>query len=294
MPPESAADVAVIGSTNLDIFVRTETRPGPGETVLGHAYEERCGGKGANQALAAAAEGASTALITALGDDDAGRRISSALSSTPVRVVPLILEATPTGRAVITTTPDGENTIVVVPGASAGLDAGFVITSLGAASPPVVLAQAEISMATLQAAADWCDGHGVRFVLNASPIRDGLDRLLERADPVVVNLHESAVLTGLDPDPEALVEHANQLSKVARSAVVTSGSRGAAFAGDGVARCRPTERVTVVDTTGAGDAFAGALAAALAQGAELADAVAQGSAAGARAVQFFGANQLVI
>ncbi|WP_223694076.1 ribokinase [Leifsonia poae] len=276
------AVVAVVGSANLDVVVSTPRRPAGGETLTGTALLETPGGKGANQAIASAAVGA-TALIGEVGADSAGRRIREALTAADVDISRMRMGPLPTGRAYITLTPDGENSIVVLPLANGALDSEHVSSALGALNPAVVLTQLEVPMEVVEAVAAWCATVGARFVLNPSPIGPLPDAVLRAADPVIVNQGEAQALLGTDSTDWH--DLARRLGGLARSAVVTAGSQGAVVAeADGEATV-PGHAVEVVDTTGAGDAFAGTLAAHLAAGASLADAARAANATAAQTVQ---------
>ncbi|NCT90515.1 ribokinase [Cellulomonas sp. APG4] len=256
-------DVAVVGSTNLDVVVTLARRPAPGETVLGDSYVEAAGGKGANQAMAAARVG-TTAFVGCVGRDAAGEVLVRALHDAGARARVARVDV-PTGRAFIHVTPDGENDIVVVPGANSALDAAAVTRALDDLRPSVVATQLEISADAVTAAARWCERAGARFVLNASPTRDLPPWLVALADPLVVNAGEAAAILGTDEDADP-ARLAEALLTRARSAVVTAGAGGAYVADDGDVRHVPAPPATARDTTGAGDAFAGTLAARLALG----------------------------
>nr|WP_171169142.1 ribokinase [Streptomyces sp. I05A-00742] len=271
-----AYDVLVIGSANADLTVRVDRRPGPGETVLGTDLVESSGGKGANQAAAAARLGARTALLAGVGDDAYGGLLLDAQRAAGVDTGHVrVVAGARTGTAMIVVGPDGDNTIVVSPGANALLSPEDV-----AAARPVVAASAVVSLqleippATVRAAAALAVDTGTRVVVNPSPVPPELDpSLLAAADPLVVNEHEARLLSGAgDGDPAAWARALRE--RGARSVVVTLGAAGAlvldATAADPVAV--PGIEVRAVDTTGAGDAFTGALAARLARGTTLADA----------------------
>ncbi|MFI1971848.1 ribokinase [Streptomyces cinnamoneus] len=269
-------DVLVIGSANADLTVRVDRRPGPGETVLGTDLVENAGGKGANQAAAAARLGARTALLAKVGDDAFGEMVLDGQreAGTELRHV-LVERGARTGTAMIVVGPDGDNAIVVSPGANSRLLPGDVTDARAAvAASAVVSLQLEIPPETVRAAVAVAGETGTRVVLNPSPVPEVLDpALLEAADPLVVNEHEARGLSGLDAGTAADWARALR-ARGARSVVVTLGAQGALAlddaAGDPVAV--PGVAVTAVDTTGAGDAFTGALATRLAAGADLADA----------------------
>ncbi|MDQ1543077.1 MAG: ribokinase [Actinomycetota bacterium] len=286
-----AATLVVLGSANRDYSVVVERHPLPGETVLGEAVSIGTGGKGANQAVAAAAAGARTTFLGAVGDDSVGADILADLLASGVDVSRVVRSQGATGIAMITVSHSGENSIVVAAGANSTLDAASTAALVTELAPTVLLAQLEIPVAVVSAAASALDVLGGRFVLNLSPSRFVSPKLLGLADPLIVNESEASELANFTIDGPADAETiAKRLLATSRSVVLTLGADGVVLATlDGVVHI-PAERVPVVDTTGAGDAFAGALAAALASGSTLKDAVHAGSAAGAAAVQYVGAQ----
>ena len=267
-------DVCVVGSANLDLVATTLRLPEPGETVLGSDFAEHAGGKGLNQAIAARRAGASTAFVGAVGRDPAGRRLLDELAGEGVDISHVHEDgAHPTGRALIAVDAQGENTIVVVPGANTTVVADRL--------PParVILVQLEIPLATVEAALVLARGRGAVAVLNPAPATDLPPGMLALADVVVPNEHEARRLGGR----EAL------LAAGVGTVVTTLGADGAEVAcADGVWR-QPAHRVTVVDATAAGDAFCGALAARLALGEPIEPAVQFATAAGALATTRAGA-----
>ena len=271
-------DVVVVGSANLDLVARTLRLPGPGETVLGSDFAEHPGGKGLNQAVAAARAGASVAFVGAVGDDDAGRTLHSVAVTEGIDVSGLsVADGVVTGRAVITVDDSGENSIVVVPGANASAHVG----DLPAAT--VVLAQLEIPVATVIAAFAVARTAGSRTVLNPAPVPVGglPDELLSLCDILVPNEHEVELLGGID----------ELLASGVAAVVVTQGAAGVTVteAPDATTWSVEAFEVDPVDTTGAGDAFCGALAARLAAGADLRPAVRYAAAGGALATTVAGA-----
>ncbi|RJQ83457.1 ribokinase [Pseudonocardiaceae bacterium YIM PH 21723] len=269
----------VVGSANADLVVEVDTRPGAGETVLGSDLRTLSGGKGANQAVAAAKLGASVSLLAAVGADAHGRFLLSELDSAGVNIAAVRESDRPTGVALITVTEDGENSIVVAPGANSALSVADVdaqAAEIGAAK--VLLGSAEVPARVLEHAVDLAVSAGVRPVLNLAPATALSGPTLAALDPLVVNEHEAAWLlsrhTGADlsADPEELAKGLGRLG--VRSLVITLGARGALIAEGGRCREIPAPPVRAVDTTGAGDAFCGALAVRLAAGATLADAAA--------------------
>jgi ribokinase len=268
-------DVVVVGSANLDLVARSPRHPSPGETVLGTGYQEHPGGKGLNQAVAAARSGARTAMIAAVGNDAAGRDLLDVAIADGIDARWIAqLDAVTTGRALIVVDDGGENSIVVVPGANAMLRSP---ESLPAAS--VVLAQLEVPIATVTEAFRMARAAGATTVLNPAPAQHLPDALLELCDIVVPNEHEIDLLGG--------VEHL--LAHGVRAVVVTLGADGADLVFPSGRRHQEPFAVEPVDTTGAGDAFCGAFAARLAAGEPIEQAVEWAAAAGALATTAFGA-----
>jgi ribokinase len=278
--------VVVVGSINVDLVVSVSRLPVAGETVAGGRFAQHGGGKSANQAVAAARVGAAVAFVGAVGADELGEAAVAELESEGIEVSHVARVAAPTGVALIVVDAAGENSIVVVPGANARLSADDVERALGEQSP-VVLAQLEVPEEAVAAAARAAG----RFVLNASPVRPLPAALLEAADPLIVNAGEAAAITGADDaDPATLAAAALALG--VRSIVVTLGARGARWTTPEWSIERPAPAVGVVDTTGAGDVFAGTLAAQLSRGFEPESALDAAVHAGAEAVQWRGAQDL--
>lgn len=280
--------VAVIGSANLDLVVSLERFPDAGETVMGERLEEVAGGKGLNQAIAAA-RGGDCAFIGSVGEDEAGRLLLEQLERAGVDATQVVHRPEPTGRAYIEVTPDGENRIVVMALANQRLEAAAVHRGLDALRPAVVLAQLEVPLEAVETAAEWASEHGARFVLNASPVSELSTSLLERCDPLIVNSGEAGALVhdGFSPGRDAdVVELARRLVQRVASVAVTDGPCGC-HVGTSERGISPVagRPVTAVDTTGAGDVFAGTLAAALARGQKLEDAAERANEAAARIVQ---------
>jgi ribokinase len=265
--------VTVVGSLNEDVLVAVDRLPGRGETVVGHAVELAPGGKGANQAAAAARLGPGVAMVGRVGDDEAGERQRAALAALGVDVA--LVRTTPrepTGSATIPVEDgSGENLIVVVPGANAALGPADVEVD-AVRRADVVLLQLEVPLPAVQAAAAAATG---RVVLTPAPPRPLPAALLERVDVLVPNEHELVALAGARPGPRGAAELAELARGVTRGAVVvTRGAEGALVVlPDGRVLEQPAPAVGAVDTTGAGDCFCGALAQALAGGAELPAAV---------------------
>ena len=283
----------VLGSANRDYTVVVDHQPSPGETVLGGSLNVATGGKGANQAAAAARAGATPIFVAAVGSDSVGADILADLVARGVDVTNVLRSPEPSGVALITVSRDGENTIVVAPGANATLDPVSTAATIAASvdERSVLLCQVEISPDVVSAAASAIEKVGGRFVLNLSPSRYISPKLLGLANPLILNESEAAELAGSVIDGPADAQSiAKRLLATSRSVVITLGGDGAIVADSAGVLHVPAVHVPVVDTTGAGDAFAGALAAELAGGASLELAVQAGVAAGAAAVQHVGAQ----
>lgn len=295
--------VLVCGTVNIDTFVRVDAFPAAGETViatpgaLSDGGNQALGGKGANQAVAAArfAEDATVRLIATVGEDAAGDTALGVLQDAGVDVSGVARTAdAPTGQAFIMNDAVGENIIIVTSGANMVTDPA---SCAGEESADVLLAQGELTPEHSAALPALAERTGARFVLNLAPVTTRDRALIAAADPLIVNETEAADVLGVPRDlglDEVLDGLAAAVGRgLATSAVVTLGAQGAlVIEGDGedertmVASPAVSE---VVDTTGAGDAFAGTLATALAQGMSLVDAARYAAAAGSLAVRAAGA-----
>ena len=290
----SEAVVVVVGSINADIIAAVPERATEGKTVLASGAVRRSGGKGANQAAAAARGGAVTQMIAAVGNDAEGQAQLAELERDGVDVSRVqIVPGVPTGLAFITVTPNGENSITVVPGANATVDAQGVIDTLERGTrPALIVLQTEIEASVVDAVTAWADDHTVRVVLNDGPIIPLADRTLACADPLVVNEHEAAelcVARGVTIGEEQALDVSRATG--ARSVVVTMGAQGSQVTDGASVLVIPAQRAsTVRDTTGAGDTFLGTLAAVLAAGEDLPEAVHQASIAAAESVAWSGAR----
>ncbi|MFP7365497.1 ribokinase [Corynebacterium callunae] len=263
--------IVVVGSINADLTTHVQRHPNPGETLLGSGGTVSAGGKGANQAVAAAQLGANVSMVGAIGNDAMAKDAMVHLEKSGVDTDPVATIDGPTGLAVITVSADGENTIIVVPGANAQVDAGFVekhaelIKSAG-----IVLLQGEIPASGFARAVDLAQG---RVVVNLAPVVEVGHEQLLKANPLVVNEHEGALVLELlgaplqSGDPQYLLKAL--LEQGFNTVVMTLGAKGALVADAQGLTEIPTPTIHAVDTTGSGDGFVGALVAKLADGADL-------------------------
>ncbi|KAA0082682.1 ribokinase [Mycolicibacterium sp. P9-64] len=287
--PDPAPSVVVVGSINVDHIVTAPRFPRPGETVLGTAVTSSVGGKGANQAVAASLAGATVEMVASTGDDANGATARDRLVARGVRTTHVaVVGGEPTGTAWITVAEE-DNTIIVVSGANALWPDGPLPTAVRTAA--VVLSQLEIPIAVVRAAAQQTQGS---FVLNAAPAAALPADLLKHCDVLVVNEHELAVVADVDrvDDADAItLAHAGLRDRGVGAVVTTRGAAGVVVTDtNGVTTILDAVRSDVVDTTGAGDAFAGVLAARLANGEPLVQACRWGVVAGALAVRGIGAQ----
>lgn len=285
-------DIVIVGSINADLTVRVARHPGRGETLLGSGGGITAGGKGANQAVAAALQGGSVAMVGAVGNDAYAGPATAHLHSAKVDMSGVAIVDETTGLAVITVSDDGENTIIVVPGANAAVTAEFVEERAPLIeSARILLLQGEIPADGFAAAARLATG---RVVVNLAPVIEVDRRALLSADPLIANEHEAGLIldqlgAGISADdPEALVTALLHVGF--RSVVLTLGGRGALVGEAGGITQIPTPQVTPVDTVGAGDAFTGALTARLTAGDNLIDAAHHAARVGAYATTGHGAQ----
>jgi len=296
-------DVVVIGSLNHDIVAGVTAGPGPGETVLAHTLTRTNGGKGGNQAAAAAREGASVLMVSSIGADAEGDMQIEDLAGRGIDVRGVIRQADrPTSLALIWVTPDGENSIIVTPGAKDCLTPELVrekaatLFSDSTQAVRIVLAQSEVGSAVCDAAADIARELAARFILSCGPVVLPSKDTLRRCDPVIVNTTEARDLLqqlGSVADvPEDMLAQTLLTATGASSVVVTLGAKGSLLAQAGVSPIviEPVAASRVVDTTGAGDTYCGVLAARLALGGLLPDACRRATAAAAESVSWLGAR----
>lgn len=283
----ATGEVLVVGSSSIDISISLQQIPRPGETVMGLSDEHGLGGKGANQAHAAARAGAPTAFLGAVGEVESGTLIRDALTGSGVDVSATRVVPGESGTAYIMVETTGENAIVVVPAANHRLVDLTDAEQARIAAADVVLMQLEIPMATVTAAAAVAHAAGRTVALNAAPYAELPPELLASLDLLIVNEHEAAGLTGSEGSPAEL---ADLLLRQVPQVVITLGGEGSIYlsAETGIITTA-APKVDVVDTTGAGDAFCGAFVAAVVEGQAPAEALRFAGTAGALAVQKAGA-----
>lgn len=279
-----ASRVVVVGSLNLDYFTRVETLPRPGETIAAERLTRFRGGKGANQAIAAARQGCRVSLLGAVGTDEGGGSYRRALEEEGICTDHLRTAPGETGSAFITVDRQGENMIVVAPGANAELRRIDISRSAPEIeSCALLLGQFEVPPASLIEAARIANQSNALVVINPSPFLPLFPWEEIRTDVIVANAAEAEALLGFRPDPSADSAVRGRLQELrAHSLVVTrGGDETLAFIQDGEGFAVPVLPVLPVDTVGAGDAFTGCLAARLAQGETLKNAIRAANCAGA-------------
>ena len=286
--------IAVVGSINVDLVTHAPRLPVPGETLLGTTFRTVHGGKGANQAVAAARLGASVAMIGCVGNDAFGARLHDALAAERIDVTRVRrIDGEATGVATITVDARGANSIVVVPGANARLDAEAIDAAQDAiAGAALMVCQLEVPIETVARAIGSAIAHRTPVLLNPAPAQPLFDALLARIDYLVVNETEAESLTGIAVgDDASAVRAADALrTKGVGNVLVTLGARGVCWRGNAGQGRHRAIAVTAVDTTAAGDTFVGGFAAARAGGASMDDAIGFGQRAAAISVTRHGAQ----
>lgn len=286
--------IVVFGSINMDLVASVPRLPQAGETLSGSGFASVPGGKGANQAVACARLGMPTAFVGKIGADGFGHELRHGLEREGVGVAGLGTAAgMPSGIAVITVDARGENTIVVVPGANGAVgEAELDALERQLAGAKVLLLQLEVPLAAVEAAAAAARGRGVLVVLDPAPAQTLRAALLRHVDIITPNESEAAALVGFALSDDAAIARAAELlcERGAGSAIIKLGGRGAYVLAGGPGAWLPAFTVDAVDTVAAGDAFNGALAAALSLGLPLAEAARWGAAGGALAATRRGAQ----
>ena len=291
---ENNRRVIVAGSLIMDLVVRVPHHPSVGETIVGHDFRTFPGGKGANQAVAAAKAGTKTQMLGCRGADDFGDELVAFLSAAGVDTTHVnIDEEAATGVGHVAVADDGSNAIIVVPGAN-GSFSPTAIRQLKLSSKDVLVAQLEIPFETIQVIFERAREAGARTILNAAPAADGAERLLQLTDILVVNEVELAHFAKQDVDAKdvsKITETVDSLrAHVDQIIIVTLGEAGLMGFANGEVINVPARKVMAVDTTGAGDCFTGSLAALLAEGAPLEQALRFANKAASLSVQVPGAG----
>jgi ribokinase len=283
--------IVVIGSINMDLVVRAERLPKPGETVRGREFQTIPGGKGANQAVAAARLGAETHMVGRVGYDEFGRRLRQSLADNGVHVEYVTSDREhPNGVAVILVQESGENSIVVAAGANAAVSMDDLkATASVIQAADAVLLQLEIPLETVATALQMAGAAKVRSILDAGPAADVPEDLKRAADVISPNMVEAEALLG-HAVSSALDAARELVGRGAPACVVKAGAQGCAWVSPQGAEHIAAIAVKAVDTTAAGDAFTAALAVALAEGKSLPEAARWANFAGALAVTRFGAQ----
>jgi ribokinase len=290
----TAKKILVIGSSNTDLIIKLERIPRPGETVIGGRFATAAGGKGANQAVAAARAGGKVGFLARVGRDDMGERAVAGCVRDGIEVRHVIRDRSqPSGVAFIFVDRDGENSIAVASGANEQLSPADVKKAgslLREAS--IILLQLETPLKTVQAAVQLAVRAGVKVLLNPAPARALPDDLLRHVYLLTPNETEAELLTGVPVGNRSAVSKAADalLARGVENVIITMGARGAFVAGPGIRQRIPAHEVKSVDATAAGDVFNGALAVALAEGKPLLEAAKFATAAAAISVTRLGAQ----
>ena len=286
--------IAVIGSSNTDMVIKTAHLPAPGETVLGGQFLMNPGGKGANQAVAAARLGGDVVFVAKVGDDIFGQEAVEGFKSEGINTDYIAVDPDhPSGVATITVDEQGENCIAVASGANSALgpaDIDSAATQIEAAS--VLLMQLETPLGTVEHAASLGRKAGKTVILNPAPAQPLPDDLFALLDVITPNETEAEILTGIKVETEHDAEQAARTlrDKGVGAVIITLGSRGAFVLSESFLGLVPAPKVEPVDTTAAGDTFNGALAVGLAGGQTIEDAVAFANRAAAISVTRLGAQ----
>ncbi|MBK6646025.1 MAG: ribokinase [Anaerolineales bacterium] len=285
------ADIIIVGSLNADLVVRSPRFPQPGETISGEDLQIIPGGKGANQAVAAARQGVKTAMLGRVGSDSFGPFLVENLKANQVDTSHVIVDSSATGTAIIVVDSNGQNSIVLSPGANGNVSPADV-DSASFSNSKLLLLQLEIPTPTVLHAAQQARANGLTVILNPAPAKSLPRELISVVDILIPNESELSLLTGLPVNDIGSAEHAAKeiLKQGVKTVIVTLGSKGALLVTAHQTTQIDTYKVNVVDTTAAGDAFIGGFASAMLNGKSLEDSVRYGCACGALATTKFGAQ----
>ena len=285
------ADILVVGSLNADLVVKSPRFPQPGETISGEDLQIIPGGKGANQAVAAARQGVKTAMLGRVGSDSFAPFLVDNLNANQVDTSHVIVDSSATGTAIIVVDANGQNSIVLSPGANGNVSPADV-DSASFLNSKLLLLQLEIPTPTVLHAAQQARANGLTVILNPAPAKPLPAELISTVDILIPNESELSLLTGLPVTDAASAEKAAKeiLKQGVKTVIVTLGSKGALLVTAQQTTQVDTYKVNVVDTTAAGDAFIGGFASALLSGKSLEDSVRYGCACGALATTKFGAQ----
>ncbi len=292
MAKHHRSGVLVAGSINSDLVARVRVAPAAGETVTGQQFAIFGGGKGANQAVAASRSGAVTTMLGAVGEDDFGRQRLADLQDDHIDVTYVArIAGASSGVALIVVEESGQNRISYVPGATLDVTPRMAVDAADRAAPSLILATLELPPETLRALFEVARRRGATVMVNASPEPAAGRQAMEFADILVVNETEAAELLGESVDgPDWAGAARRLLDQGPSSVVITLGAEGALVAQSDTVQHLPAPTVNVVDTTGAGDACSGAMAAAIARGESVIEAARTGVVAGALSVMRAGAQ----
>jgi len=287
-------NILVVGSSNTDMIIKVPRIPKPGETILGGKFSKAAGGKGANQAVAAARSGGDVTFVARVGQDMFGDNAIQGFEENSIVTDHVFRDPeAPSGVAEIFVSEDGENSIAVAPGANSNLSPQDIAKSEDAInSADILLMQLEIPLETVQAAADLAYKKGATIILNPAPATDLPNELLEKLTILTPNESEAELLTGIKVVDQASAEKAaKKLQNMGvQKVIITMGKAGAYVLSDGFSGIVSGYQVDAVDTTAAGDVFNGALSVAIAQDKPLNEAVKFANAAAALSVQKLGAQ----
>lgn len=286
--------IIVIGSSNTDMVIKSKKLPAPGETILGGIFLMNPGGKGANQAVAAARLGGNVTLVTKIGNDVFGSEAKSLFDKENIDARYIIKDTiNPSGVALITVDEYGENSIVVAPGSNGTLSSNDIKDEVFETDKSdLFLMQLEIPLSTVEFVAKKASDNGNRVILNPAPAGKLSEELLSSLFLITPNETEAEILTGIKVTDVVTVEKAASVlrKKGVKNVIITLGASGSYLSNDTISKLIPVIPVKAIDTTAAGDVFSGALAVAISEGCELADAVSFANKAASISVTRMGAQ----